>query len=938
MRLGLRSVVSVRGILIAIGLVGTAYLLVITLQLQVVIGPGATRLHGRTSDLLSDHDSIAAHVGALRARLASIARLVPDEPGGALTSRAPEVAALTIDIRVLLDRSTSMRSSLDIVDVPPRMRVLLADAAETETSAALTLLDALRTIELGRSDEVYPFVRAAGVLLDSTTASLAAAQRVAFVTVLDDEDRLRTDVDGLRLWTLGWSAGGVLLLIAMAWVVRQRLYGPIDAMERAVQRIAGGDLSANVPVIRADELGRLASHVNEMTAVLRDKATAEAQRAESLAERFGRILDESASGIYLFDAETLQIRQANRDACERLGYSPEELVRLTMLDVLDVAHRHLFDSELDLLRQGEQSRLVLPTRLTRWDGSTYPVEMSVRLSRSGGESVFVAVVEDATARHRARELNDRLRDFALAEQRSLVAGDLTLASRAINEMVSDALGTESCGIWRPEQGRLTCLDRFEGLRRSHGVAAPLLQEDDPGFFERLGAARILATASSLDVPVRLAGRLVAVLRLTRLAGAGPWTAEEEVFASSVADLTSHAVAAAESNSLERQLARAQKMDSIGQLAGGVAHDFNNVLTAILGNLEVGRAGLTPADPLDSVLAEAEHAARHAAALTRRLLTFARHQVVEERIVDLNELSRGADRMIRRLIGASIEMTSEFDPELRPVLLDPGQFEQVIVNLAVNARDAMPNGGRLVIETRNVTIDEAYVATHAESRPGEYVELSVSDTGIGMDRATQDRIFEPFFTTKGAGKGTGLGLAVSYGIVRQAGGHIWVYSEPGRGTVFKIHLPAAEGTPEPGSAPAPRVDATEGRGDETILLVEDERSIRELLRKILSGKGYHVIVAEDGETALEAAANHPGVIDLVLTDVVLPKLGGPQVVERLRAQRRGLRVIYMSGYTAEATSGFEMTGSGTSFLSKPFTPSQLGRRIREALAETQEGKG
>jgi two-component system cell cycle sensor histidine kinase/response regulator CckA len=291
-------------------------------------------------------------------------------------------------------------------------------------------------------------------------------------------------------------------------------------------------------------------------------------------------------------------------------------------------------------------------------------------------------------------------------------------------------------------------------------------------------------------------------------------------------------------------------------------------------------------------------------------------------------------MLRRLIGADVEMTTKYDPLLRPVYLDPGQFEQVIVNLAVNARDAMPGGGRLVIETRNVTLDEAYVATHADSKPGEYVELSVSDTGTGMDRATLDRIFEPFFTTKAAGQGTGLGLAVSYGIVRQAGGHIWVYSERGRGTVFKILLPAAEGTPEPGSAPVSRPDATEGRGNETILLVEDERSIRELLRKILSGRGYTVIVASDGEEAIAAAAAYEGEIDLVLTDVVLPRLGGPQVVERVRAERPGVKVLYMSGYTAEAASGFELVGAGLSFLTKPFTPNQLTRRIREVLGASR----
>jgi len=384
----------------------------------------------------------------------------------------------------------------------------------------------------------------------------------------------------------------------------------------------------------------------------------------------------------------------------------------------------------------------------------------------------------------------------------------------------------------------------------------------------------------------------------------------------------------ERKQLEEQFHQAQKMEAVGRLAGGVAHDFNNLLTAILGSADLVLESLTARVPERGELEEIRKAALRAADLTRQLLAFSRQQVIAPTALNPNEVVANMDKLLRRLLGEDVELRTRLTPDLVTVKADPSQLEQVVLNLAVNARDAMPNGGKLTIETQNVELDAAYVRGHISAQPGSYAMIAVSDTGVGMDAATQARIFEPFFTTKEIGKGTGLGLATVYGIVKQSGGWIWVYSEPGQGTTFKIYLPCVtEAVPPAAVTPAPPASV---RGSETILLVEDDEMIRNLVPKVLKANGYRVLVAANGRDAERMAGQHEGPIHLLMTDVVMPGMNGREVAERLAAARAGLRVLYLSGYTDDAIVHHGVLEPGVAFLQKPFTPAVLGRKVREVL--------
>jgi len=380
--------------------------------------------------------------------------------------------------------------------------------------------------------------------------------------------------------------------------------------------------------------------------------------------------------------------------------------------------------------------------------------------------------------------------------------------------------------------------------------------------------------------------------------------------------------------LEDQLRQSQKLEGIGQLAGGVAHDFNNLLTAINGYTGLALQRLDEGNSVRPYLEEVKKAGDRAATLTRQLLAFGRKQILQPIPLDLNSIVSDINKMLRRLIGEDINLNAKLAADLKRVKADPGQIEQVLVNLVVNARDAMPKGGKLTIETTNAELDREYASTHVGANPGDYVVLAVSDTGTGMTEQVRRQIFEPFFTTKEKGKGTGLGLSTVYGIVKQTGGNIWVYSEPNHGTTFKVYLPALASSstssePKTAESPIPR-------GSETVLLVEDEEVVRGLARQILEDAGYYVLVAQQGEEAVRLCNEHAKEIHLLLTDVVMPGAGGKVVADRLSALRPGIKVLFMSGYTDEAIVHHGVLDSNVEFIQKPFTPLALSKKVREVL--------
>ena len=384
----------------------------------------------------------------------------------------------------------------------------------------------------------------------------------------------------------------------------------------------------------------------------------------------------------------------------------------------------------------------------------------------------------------------------------------------------------------------------------------------------------------------------------------------------------------ERKQLEEQLVHAQKLEALGRLAGGVAHDFNNLLAAMMGYTQLIQRTLPPEDPRQTDLVEIRRAGDRAAALSRQLLAFARRQVIDPRVVDVNEALRATEAMLRRLVGPDVTVVLQLAPAIARVRVDPGQLEQVILNLAVNAGDAMPHGGTLTIETGAVTLDDAYVRLHADATPGAHVLIAVRDTGMGMTPEVRARIFEPFFTTKEPGKGTGLGLATCYGIVKQAGGSIWVQSEPGRGATFKVYLPArAEAAV---SVPALKAAPPLAGGNETVMVVEDEPTVRSVTVRILASAGYRVLAASDGPEALATARRHAGEIHALVTDVMMPQMNGTKLAALLREERPAVRTLFVSGFTEEVGVRPDQLSKGMGYLAKPFTAEALTERLRQVL--------
>jgi PAS domain S-box-containing protein len=399
------------------------------------------------------------------------------------------------------------------------------------------------------------------------------------------------------------------------------------------------------------------------------------------------------------------------------------------------------------------------------------------------------------------------------------------------------------------------------------------------------------------------------------------TNEGMLISSTIVDITGR-------KKMEKQIRLSQRMEAIGELAGGVAHDFNNLLTVILGCADVVHDALSPEHPATKNVEMIRQAGLSAADLTRQLLAFSRQQMLQPRVLDLKEVIDKTQALLRRLIAENIEITIRLEPSLGCVKADPGQIEQVLLNLAVNARDAMPKGGRLTIEARNIELDRSYKDDRLIVVPGRYVMLAVEDTGCGMDRETQARIFDPFFTTKELGKGTGMGLATVYGIVKQSNGYIWVYSEPSKGTVFKVYLPVIDESAQPIEQEQPEVTVL--RGSKTILLAEDSDSLREMAKEYLESVGYNVIASASGKDALQRAKDFDGTIHLLLTDIVMPEMSGPELAAEIASLRPGVRIIFTSGYADDAIARHGILDPRATFIQKPYRPKALARKIREVL--------
>jgi PAS domain S-box-containing protein len=461
-----------------------------------------------------------------------------------------------------------------------------------------------------------------------------------------------------------------------------------------------------------------------------------------------------------------------------------------------------------------------------------------------------------------------------------------------HDSASELVGDNLANLYADSQQWFELADRFRSLQKFKGLIAE--------WKNKKGAA----------ISVRLSGRAFRDERHTIFF---------ELFAEDVS----------ERRELEQQLRQAQKMEAVGRLAGGIAHDFNNLLMVISGYCEflLERVGPNPA--LRGPAQEIANASQRATGLTRQLLAFSRKQMLAPKVIDLNLVVTENLRMLERVIGEDIDLVMVPGGELGSVKADPGQVEQVIMNLAVNARDAMPQGGKLTIETANISLDEDYARFHESVKAGDYVMLAISDTGVGMDADTQNHIFEPFFTTKGP-KGTGLGLSTVYGIIKQSEGYIWVYSEPGKGTTFKVYLPRVNYIGEPVSVQPPAAPPKAEYGHETVMLVEDEAKLRGLARQSLEGQGYTVIEAGDGAEALQLAQAHRGPIHLLLTDVIMPGMNGRELAGELLPRRPEMRVLYMSGYTENAIGHNGMLDEGINLLQKPFTLAAMKAKVREVL--------
>ncbi|MBI1945256.1 MAG: PAS domain S-box protein [Deltaproteobacteria bacterium] len=638
--------------------------------------------------------------------------------------------------------------------------------------------------------------------------------------------------------------------------------------------------------------------------VLTEQKRAEEALRQSEA-RFRATFEQAAVGIAHVSPDGSWLR-VNQKLCDIVGYTREELLQRTFQDI---THPDDLDRDLAFVRQvlaGDLATYTMEKRYRKKDGAIVWIELTVSLVRtpSGEPDYFISVVNDIDARKRAEQAlaakTAELESYFDDALDLLCIVDVDGRLRRMNKAWAAFLGTRREDLEGRHFADFLHPDDIEpALRAQHQLLAT-------GALESFSARCRCSDGSYRWVELR-----------SRFAG--------DTIHVTARDITEQRLARESAAVLEEQLRVAQKMDAIGKLAGGVAHDFNNLLSVMLGYTTFAVDALREGDPLRSDLKEVLDAGNRAAALTRQLLAFSRRQVLELEVLDVNAVAVEMEKMLSRLIGEHVRLELALDPALGTVKADKGQLEQVLMNLVVNARDAMLTGGTVTVRTASAAADQC------PSGLGPCVVLTVSDTGSGMDAATRARLFEPFFTTKERGKGTGLGLSTVYGIVKQSGGDVTVESEPGHGSTFRVFLPRAD---RPLSmprtmTPTPRPTT----GTETVLLVEDEEAVRRLTTRLLLRAGFNVLTAQHGGEALLLCERHVGDIHLVLTDVVMPQMSGPELAARLHALRPGLKVLYMSGYTDQEVGRHGLLEAGSRLIAKPFTAEILLRRLRDVLDET-----
>ncbi len=641
------------------------------------------------------------------------------------------------------------------------------------------------------------------------------------------------------------------------------------------------------------------------------RASRQSEQALRISEvRYRRLFESAKDGILILDATTGQILDANPFLLHLLGRSLAELQASKPWELSpfrDIAASEAAFRDLQSKKYSRYEDLPLEDSA----GCLHQVEFVSNVYREAGVQVVQCNIRDITdrvaAEHERRSLTRRMELLLDSTGEGIYGIDLEGRCTFINRSGAALLG------WTPEE--LLGRSMHEAIHHARQNGSPYPALDCP-----------LNRALQAGEECRVAGEVL--WRRDGTSFAVEYAAHPMADAGVTVGSVVTFVDVTERNSLEEQFRQSQKMEAVGRLAGGVAHDFNNLLTVISGYSQILMNELAPSDPHRESLGEIHKAGERAASLTRQLLAFSRRQVLAPEVLDLNAVVRNSRKMFERLLGEDLEVVVALEPGLPRAKADRGQLEQVLMNLALNARDAMPQGGKLTIETATVELDEAYCRNHAEVTPGRYAMLTMSDTGIGMDAATRERIFEPFFTTKAMGKGTGLGLAMIYGFIKQSGGHVDVHSEEGRGSVFKLYLPL---TLEAGpSGESKTALGTLPNGSETILLAEDEASVRALTRRILGSCGYNVLEAGNGAEAILLSEKHQGPIHMLLSDVVMPVLGGRKLAEKLSASRPGISVLFLSGYADDAVVHEGGNGLASAFLQKPFTPGTLAVKVREVL--------